>query len=82
MPKSNPKKKLEPRDEFAQKFGKTLRISRENENKTLLDITKLTDLDPSILSKMERGVTIPRLDTACKVARALGISLDVFIDDA
>ena len=81
MPKSTRNVKRPSKERFAAKFGARIRKAREEQGKRLRDIAYLADIEGSVLSKLERGVTVPRLDTADRIARALGISLDGISSD-
>jgi len=59
-----------------------IRKQRQNKNMTLKNMSEATSLSVSFLSDIERGVAKPSMASMRKIARALGISLLSFTDDA
>lgn len=57
---------------------KQLRTSRQI---TLEDLSAQTNLDISLLKKIEEEKTVPSLAPLIKIARALGVRLGTFLDD-
>ena len=51
----------------------TLRAVRVNQGKSLRVIADLADLDAGALSKIERGLRVPRTDTLRRICSALGL---------
>ena len=66
---------LTRRQRYARILGENIKKVRRTAGLTLDDIEKRTDINIGNLSKMERGVIIPRLDTADKLAQGLGVKL-------
>lgn len=58
-----------------ERFGKNIK-EWINDNWTQADLADLAGITPAALSQIINGKRIPRLDTACKIAEALGIPLD------
>jgi transcriptional regulator with XRE-family HTH domain len=56
-------------------FGANLRRARTAANLTQEALAWEASIHPSEISKLERGVRDPRLETIIRVARALGVPL-------
>lgn len=76
------RERLAPLEELPQLL-KELKAAREAQGLSLQDITDLTDMDPSALSKLESGQrTNPTVETLVRYARAVGKRLVVGLRDA
>jgi transcriptional regulator with XRE-family HTH domain len=64
------------RERLARQFGAEVRERRIRNGWTLEDIKRKTSLDMGNLSKIERGMIIPRLDNAIRIAKAFNTTLD------
>ena len=64
------------------RLSSIIRKQRQAKNMTLKDMSEKTKLSVSFLSDIERGVAKPSMVSMRKIARALGISLLSFTDDA
>jgi transcriptional regulator with XRE-family HTH domain len=64
------------RERLARQFGAEVRERRIRNGWTLEDVKRKTGLDMGNLSKTERGMVIPRLDNAMRLAKAFGTTLD------
>lgn len=53
----------------------SLLTARKRRGLTGEQLAKLTGVDRSTISRLERGQTLPMLDTAKKLEKALGVSL-------
>jgi len=62
-------------------FGDRSREARESLGWTQLELARRSGLSPSVVSMVESGKRSPTLDTASKIARALGSSLDELVSD-
>jgi DNA-binding XRE family transcriptional regulator len=60
----------------ALNVGKKIASARKNSNLTQVDLSKLTDIDQAILSKIETGKHLPRFDTLERIANGIGVSLN------
>jgi transcriptional regulator with XRE-family HTH domain len=59
-----------------------LKILRKQMNFSLQDLADQTQLTRSYLSKVERGLSVPSVAVALKLARALHVEVDQLFDDA
>jgi transcriptional regulator with XRE-family HTH domain len=59
-----------------------LKILRKQMNMSLQDLADQTELTKSYLSKVERGLSVPSVAVALKLARALHVEVDQLFDDA
>ena len=67
---------MRPVDQFAT----NLRARRLAAGLSQEQLSRLTDLHPTEISRLERGVREPRLSTIVRVARALGVSPSELLD--
>jgi transcriptional regulator with XRE-family HTH domain len=58
-------------------LGNRLKLLRKQSKATLEAVAAATDLTKSYLSKIERGVAVPSLSTALKLANHFGVELGV-----
>ena len=64
---------------LCRKFGKKIQISRMELNMTQEELAFRTNLSPSYISAIERGITDTTISTAKRLAKALDLSLkDLF----
>lgn len=56
-----------------------LKNVRNKHKLTQNELSKKTGIIQQTLSKYERGTIIPQIDTAAKIAAALGVSLDELV---
>ena len=59
---------------------KGLRWIRERRGLTLQQIEDLTGISFNTISRYERGVISPNIDTVLKIARALGVTVDELVN--
>jgi transcriptional regulator with XRE-family HTH domain len=59
-----------------------LKILRKQMNLSLQDLAEATGLTKSYLSKVERGLSVPSVAVALKLAKALHVEVDQLFDDA
>jgi transcriptional regulator with XRE-family HTH domain len=62
-------------------FGKQLQRVRQAANLSQAKLAKAAGIPVGTLRNLEQGRRIPRLDTAMKLARALGVSIDELTGD-
>ena len=67
---------MRPVDQFAT----NLRARRLAAGLSQEQLSRLTDLHPTEISRLERGVREPRLSTIVRVAWALGVSPSELLD--
>lgn len=53
-----------------------VKVLREGKRLTLKELEELSGVDGSLINRIENGKVTPRVDTAVKLARALGVSVD------
>lgn len=59
-------------------FPRRLRKLRESAGLSCNELARRVGVDGGFISRLERGERCPSLETARKLARALGVSLAVF----
>lgn len=64
-----------PGMERTQEFGLLLRTLREQKNLTQEDLAELIDRSVQAISKMERGLTFPKLETLIRLSEKLNVPL-------
>ncbi len=65
--------------QLALHLGETLRQRRKQIGKTILQISKETDLSVSFISQVERGQSTPSIISLYKLAEALESSMDALV---
>ena len=63
---------------LADAIGAQIRVFRKQLNMTVADVAKQAKLSPGMLSKIERGVTSPSLNTLSAIANALNVPVTAF----
>lgn len=63
-------------------IGPRLKSWREKRSMTLAELSALTDISPSTLSRLEAGKRAPNLELLVPIARALGLGLDDIVPRA
>jgi transcriptional regulator with XRE-family HTH domain len=61
-------------------FGEALRRAREAAGMTQEQVGNLCDMDPSAVSRLERGQRNPRLVTVVRLAHAIGVPPKELLD--
>ena len=61
--------------QFRHLFGERLKRLRKRRGLTQEDLAAAVDMSVQGLSKVERGLSSPQLDTLCRIARALDMPL-------
>ncbi len=62
-------------------LGSRIKQLRTSRNISVEDLSEQTNLDVSVLTKIEEEKVIPSLAPLIKIARALGVRLGTFLDD-
>jgi len=62
-----------------QRFGQVVRMTREDRGWSQEQLAGRADLNRSYLGEIERGTVMPSIETAAKLAAALGVSLSSLI---
>ena len=65
----------------ARAVGQRIKAAREKKNMTQEDLAACIDISPTHVSVIERGTTIPRMDTFVAIANVLGVSADDLLVD-
>jgi transcriptional regulator with XRE-family HTH domain len=63
-------------------IGKKLKSSRLKRDKTIQKLSEISLVSSNMISRIERGLTIPSVEILMKLADALGLSLSYFIEEA
>jgi transcriptional regulator with XRE-family HTH domain len=63
-------------DQALHQIGPRLKSWRQKRNLTLDDLSRLTDISPSTISRLEAGKRAPNLELVIPLARALRLELD------
>ncbi|MBT7951233.1 MAG: helix-turn-helix transcriptional regulator [Gammaproteobacteria bacterium] len=63
---------------LADAIGAQIREYRKKLKMTVADVARQSDLSPGMLSKIERGITSPSLNTLAAVANALNVPVTAF----
>lgn len=62
-------------------LGKRVRDERRRQNFTQEELSEKMDVTTEFVSRIERGIGIPSLETFIKLAKALNVSLDSLVAD-
>lgn len=68
-----------PREDPAVNVAERVKRAREQRGLSVLDISRRTGIDPSLLSEIEEGQSAPPLGTLIKLAKALEMKMGYFI---
>ncbi len=66
--------------EISKKLGLRIKELRENRGFTQLKLAELLDMEASNLSKIERGVQIPKEESLLKLTKALNVTTKDLFD--
>ena len=64
-----------PMNDFSA-LGERLKAIRDSRNLNLSDVSELTGISKAMISKIERGESVPTITTVWKIANGLKITLD------
>ena len=80
MPMDKQSESTEPAEhnKLAEAIGSQIRDYRKQLQMTVADLSKQSELSPGMLSKIERGVTSPSLNTLASIAAALNVPVTAF----
>jgi len=67
-------------DDLKRAIGRRVRTARREVGVTQEDLAARTDRSTEAVSNIERGVSLPTLDTLERLAEALGVPLSFFFD--
>jgi len=60
-------------DFSAKQFGANLKAIRRGQGVSQPEVAKSAGVSTQVISNLERGTSIPSIDTLCKIARGLGV---------
>ncbi len=63
-------------------IGRKLKSSRLKRDKTIQELAILSSVSSNMISRIERGLTIPSVEILMKLADALGLSMSYFVEEA
>ena len=63
-------------------IGRKLKSSRLKRDKTIQELAAMSHVSSNMISRIERGLTIPSVEILMKLADALGLSLSYFVEEA
>ncbi len=63
-------------------IGRKLKASRLKRDKTIQELAEMSQVSSNMISRIERGLTIPSVEILMKLAGALGLSLSYFVEEA
>jgi transcriptional regulator with XRE-family HTH domain len=66
--------------DLPKRLGNRIRHLRNRAGITQAQLAERVDISPEFMSRLERGIKAPSLDTAAKLATALGITLSELFD--
>jgi transcriptional regulator with XRE-family HTH domain len=67
-------------DSVAEKFGENLRRERVRAGISQAELGLRSDVHTTEVSRLERGLSVPRIDTLVKLATGLGVKPEVLLD--
>ncbi len=63
-------------------IGRKLKASRLKRDKTIQELAGMSRVSSNMISRIERGLTIPSVEILMKLADSLGLSLSYFVEEA
>lgn len=63
-------------------IGRKLKGSRLKRDQTIQELATMSGVSSNMISRIERGLTIPSVELLLKLADALGVSLSYFVEEA
>ena len=63
-------------------IGRKLKSSRLKRDKTIQNLAEMSRVSSNMISRIERGLTIPSVEILMKLADSLGLSLSYFVEEA
>jgi transcriptional regulator with XRE-family HTH domain len=63
-------------------IGKKLKATRLGKGLTIQELTQLSGVSANMVSRIERGLTVPSVKILMKLATALGMSIGYFVEEA
>lgn len=65
-----------------QLIGKKLKATRLRNDMTIQELAKKSTVSSNMISRIERGLTIPSVEILMKLAGAFGMSINYFVEEA
>ncbi|MCK4503142.1 MAG: helix-turn-helix domain-containing protein [Desulfuromonadales bacterium] len=63
-------------------IGRKLKASRLKRDKTIQELAGMSKVSSNMISRIERGLTIPSVEILMKLADSLGLSISYFVEEA
>ncbi|PLY03155.1 MAG: XRE family transcriptional regulator [Desulfuromonas sp.] len=63
-------------------IGKKLKTTRLKNDMTIQDLSASSKVSSNMISRIERGLTIPSVEILMKLANAFGMSINFFVEEA
>ncbi|PLX86134.1 MAG: XRE family transcriptional regulator [Desulfuromonas sp.] len=63
-------------------IGKKLKATRLKNDMTIQELTESSKVSSNMISRIERGLTIPSVEILMKLAEAFGMSINYFVQEA
>lgn len=63
-------------------IGKKLKLTRLKNDMTIQELAERSRVSSNMISRIERGLTIPSVDILMKLADAFGMSISFFVEEA
>lgn len=63
-------------------IGKKLKVTRLKNDMTIQDLAERSKVSSNMISRIERGLTIPSVEILMKLAGAFGMSINYFVEEA
>lgn len=63
-------------------IGKKLKLTRLKNDMTIQELAERSKVSSNMISRIERGLTIPSVDILMKLAEAFGMSISFFVEEA
>lgn len=73
-------KQFQPRSGIERAFGDEMRKARLKSGMSQMDLYKITGLDRTFISDLERGIQAPSIRTIFRAARGVGIEPELLIE--
>jgi transcriptional regulator with XRE-family HTH domain len=74
------RRQIQPRNGLERAFGDEMRKARLKRKLSQMDLYKVTGLDRTFISDLERGIQAPSIRTIFRVARGVGIEPESLIE--
>jgi len=65
--------------QISKRLGDNIRRIRQEKGMSQGDISRALDMDRGYISRVEKGIKNPTIDTLSKIANALKVNIDEFL---